>query len=219
MKKSLFTGLIISVMAVATVVTVSLASVNAESVYDEYSEEVILEDYEYTLEEMLVLAIEDEYLAKAMYEAIIEEFGEVRPFSRIVIAEQTHIDLLLPLFETYGITVPEADVDSVVVPESITSALSTGIEAEEANIAMYEKFLAQDNLPDDVRAAFEALLNASTNHLNAFSKDHYSFAGQDMARQIRNMFQKRNAEGKGNLNRSRGNSGSSQGYNGDCPNA
>lgn len=48
-------------------------------------------------------AIIDEYTAKATYEAIITTYSDIRPFTNIVNAEQTHSDLLLPLFETYQI--------------------------------------------------------------------------------------------------------------------
>ncbi len=144
---------------------------------------------EYTIESMLTYAILDEYLAKATYEEILAVYGDVRPFSKIVIAEQTHIDLLLPLFETYGIDVPENNAAaSVVVPDSIASALATGVEAEKANIAMYETFLAQTNLPDDVRTVFESLKAASEKHLNAFQRDRLVGAGYDMAYQFKKMF-------------------------------
>lgn len=194
MKTKLAKTLIIGVMVLTLGFGVALTSVNADSVYsaDEMSL-ALSEDIEYFLEEMLIYALQDEYLAKAEYEAIIETYGEVRPFINIVEAEQTHIDLLLPLFETYGYDLPEnIAADSVVIPESITSAIATGVEGEEANIAMYQAFLAQDNLPDDVRTVFEYLLNASEQHLAAFSKDRYSYYGEDMMNQfqkrIQNMF-------------------------------
>lgn len=158
MKKGLVKGLIVAGVAIVGVFTLSLTSVNAESVYTELSDEtvVVTEDTTYTLEEMLIYAIQDEYLAQAEYNAIIEEFGSIQPFSNIVLAEQTHINLLLPLFETYGIEVPVNNaIDSVVLPESITAALATGIDAETANIAMYNTFLAQTDLPDDVKTVFE----------------------------------------------------------------
>ncbi len=141
---------------------------------------------EYVLEDMLTYAILDEYAAKATYQIIIEAFGEVRPFTNIVNAEQTHIDLLLPLFETYGIEVPEENVN-VVAPDSIASAIVTGIEAEKANIELYETFLLQ-NLPEDVRDVFEQLVMASKHHLAAFSKDRAFGTCYDIANQFRSGF-------------------------------
>lgn len=226
MKKNVLKGLLIAVIAVVGIVTVTVTSVNAQSVYDEYALDTTVEGYEYSLEEMLILAIQDEYMAKAEYEAIIAEFGEVKPFTNILVAEQTHINLLLPLFEAYEIALPANTAsDNVVIPESITSALATGVQAEEANIAMYQAFLSQDNLPDDVRSAFEYLLNASEHHLQAFSQDRYSYYGTDMANQVKNqfkkMFQGSNGQSKGNQYKgSQGQaSGSQYANDGVCPNA
>ncbi len=135
------------------------------------------EEGNYSLEDMLVYAMLDEIHAKQTYEAMIDVYGDVRPFNRIVVAEQKHMDLLLPLFETYQVEVPSGDID-VLVPETMEEALEAGVEAEIANIALYEAFLSQE-LPDDVRAVFESLVAASNNHLEAFSKDRGGmFKGQ-----------------------------------------
>jgi len=136
--------------------TVSLTSVSAQSVYEEYSMDTTIEELDsYTLEEMLNYAILDEYMAKAEYEAIIETFGEIKPFTNIVLAEQTHIDLLVPLFEAYGIVLPENNaVESVVIPDSITSALATGVEAEEE---IPTEFNVKDFDGTEVLYTFDAL--------------------------------------------------------------
>jgi len=183
-------------LAVTGLVVVSLVflgiGVNAASVYDDgenYSTLEITADQVYTIEEMLIAAIEDEYLAQATYQAIIEAYGNIKPFSKIILAEQKHIDLLLPLFETYGITVPvNTAADYVVLPDSISSALATGIEAETLNIAMYQIFLAQENLPEDVQTVFQLLMNASENHLKAFSRDRISGVCSDVANAVQNRF-------------------------------
>lgn len=200
MKNKLMKTLMVAGLALTAIFTITLTSVDAKSVYDDYalesySETFVIEEG-YTLEEMLTYAILDEYMAQAEYQAIIETFGNIMPFVRIVEAEQTHIDMLLPLFETYGIAVPENQAASnVVIPDSITSALATGVEAEEKNIAMYEAFLAQEDLPSDVRDVFEYLKNASEHHLQAFSKDRYNYYGEDMMNQIKNQWRKAFGEG------------------------
>lgn len=160
---------------------------------------------EYSLEDMLTAALLDEYLAQATYQEIILAYGEVKPFTNIVIAEGQHINLLLPLFETYGITVPENQAASqVVLPDSIASALATGVEAEKANIAMYEAFLAQDNLNDDVRSVFELLKTASEHHLAAFSKDRINGAGYNFMYQMRNMFRQGGNQNQSSRQQQRG---------------
>jgi hypothetical protein len=125
---------------------------------------------EFTLEEMLVLALEDEWNAYVTYEAIIETYGEIRPFTKIIFAEATHAALLTPLFDTYGITLPDMpNVEDVIVPASLEEAYALGVEAEIANIALYEAFLLQD-VPEDVVAVFEQLIAGSVHHLAAFER-------------------------------------------------
>ena len=125
---------------------------------------------DWTREELLGYARGDEQLARAEYEKIMDVFGEQRPFSNIMKAEETHIELLLPLFEAYGLEAPE-DVSGahVVIPETLAEAFETGVQAEIHNIAMYEQFLKED-LPEDVEEAFEALMKASESHLKAFER-------------------------------------------------
>ncbi|MDF2950417.1 MAG: uncharacterized protein K0R07_2470, partial [Sedimentibacter sp.] len=107
-------------------------------------------------------------LAQAEYEVIMDTFGVQKPFSNIIKAEATHISLLEPLFEKYNAKMPVKDWKSLVtVPETIEAAFAIGVEAEEKNIAMYEKFLKED-LPDDVKDVFEKLMNASKRHLSAY---------------------------------------------------
>jgi len=129
-----------------------------------------LADTSYTLEEMLTYAIEDEYAAKAEYQAIQDEFGTVRIYSNIMKAEAQHIEALLPLFETYEITVPvDTASEQVVLPVDLATSYDIGVEAEVKNIAMYEAFLKED-LPEDVLFVFENLKNASESHLAAFQR-------------------------------------------------
>lgn len=127
-----------------------------------------LEDENMTLADMLTYAIQDEYLARAEYELIISEYGNVRPFTNIMRAEETHIDALLPLFDAYGIAAPKDEgADNAVSVASLTAAYQAGVSAEVNNIAMYELFL-EETLPDNVKAVFESLMHASENHLRAF---------------------------------------------------
>ncbi len=186
----------------------SVSATSDYAVVEDYGVYALSEDGTYTVEEMLVSAIQDEYLAQATYNAIIEAYGEVKPFTKIVLAEQTHIDLLLPLFVAYGIEVPVNDAaDYVVLPDSISSALATGVEAETLNIAMYETFLNQVDLPDDVQTVFEYLQAASQNHLAAFSRDRLIGAGYDLSNMIKNQFRKggnSSTSERGNMSTERG---------------
>lgn len=127
-----------------------------------------LSDSEYSIEEMLTYAIQDEYLAKAEYELILSEFDITNPFSNIVESEKTHIALLLPLFDAYSITpLEDTAAEHIILPTTLKEVFETGVQAEINNIAMYDRFLDQD-LPDDLRDAFTSLRDASKNHLKAF---------------------------------------------------
>lgn len=135
-----------------------------------YGAKASVENRVYTLEEMLTYAIEDEYLAKAEYKEIMERFGEKRPFTNIIKAEDRHIQALTVLFEAQGLRLPKDTSNSHVIKvESLSDALKTGIQAEIDNIAMYETFLKQD-LPQEVQRVFEQLKKASENHLKAFQR-------------------------------------------------
>jgi hypothetical protein len=124
-----------------------------------------------TLDEMLKYAIQDEYLAKAEYVKIMDQFDVTRPFSNIMKAELQHISALEPLFDKYDVILPEnTSSDYLVIPSTLEEIYAIGVKAEVDNIAMYEKFLAQGDLPDDVKAVFTALQNASENHLKAFER-------------------------------------------------
>lgn len=137
-----------------------------------------LNDKSYTQEEMITYALQDEYLAKAEYEEIISTFNITRPFSNILRAEETHIDLIEPLLEEYDIEFTVPDVENyVVTPTDLLEAYNAGIEAEKLNIQMYENFLKED-LDEDVKLVFERLLNASKNHLQAFERQVDRYNGE-----------------------------------------
>ncbi len=126
----------------------------------------------YTLEQMLTAAIQDEYKAQAQYQAAITALQAENRFSNILKAEGTHIALLTALFETHGIALPENTAAGLVTtPATLEEAYALSAKAESENTAMYDSFLAQTDLPEDVRAAFTALKNASQNHYEAFTKD------------------------------------------------
>ncbi len=129
------------------------------------------EEADPTLAEMLTYAIQDEYLARAEYEAIVSRTTFRNPFFGISRAEAGHVALLEPLFAAYGVALPADDAAArVTIPAGAADAYEAGVAAEIANIAMYERFLALE-LPDDVRSVFEQLAAASRSHLDAFRRN------------------------------------------------
>jgi len=156
-----------SFLAVAVLGTTGLVMAESNSL----GAKAAAADDNYTLQEMLTYAIQDEYLAKAEYAAIIDTFDVTRPYTNIIRAESNHIAELLPLFDNYKVPVPvESSVaGQAIIPATLAETFAIGVEAEKNNIAMYEAFLKQD-LPDDVRAVFENLRDGSIKHLAAFER-------------------------------------------------
>ncbi len=157
-----------SLLALALALTLPLMSMAEES----FGAANVQEGKTYTLEEMLTWAIEDEYLAQAEYKAIMAAFGEARPFTNIMKAEGVHVEHLLPLFAAHGVAVPaDTAAGHVVMPATLEEAYQTGVTAEVHNIAMYEAFLSQGDLPEDVETVFKALKKASESHFDAFQRN------------------------------------------------
>lgn len=128
----------------------------------------LAQEKEYSVEEMLALTLEDEYRAKAMYEAVVARYGQATPFVNLISAEQNHIGMLTNLMTSKGMLVAPV-IQPAQAPDTLEKALQAGAEAEVANIALYEKMLAQDNVPEDVQALFTRLMGASRQHLRAFT--------------------------------------------------
>lgn len=148
----------------------SILSISAFASDSSFGSAAVEENKTYTLSNMLTFAIQDEYLAKAEYQTIMDTFGAQRPFSNIINAEETHIAELEPLFAEYGVTLPANTADDyTLVPSSLLDAFKASVEAEVNNIAMYDAFLQQE-LPDDVSLVFTELKQASEHHLTAFER-------------------------------------------------
>lgn len=157
-------------LAVGLLVALPLSATQVKAETIGFGANGAISDEELSLEDMLVYALQDEYMAQAEYLAIIEAFSAQRPYTNIVKAEAIHIQELLPLFATYGYEVPVDDAASrVVLPESLVDSYTNEVTTELNNIAMYDKFLSQD-LPDDVRLVFDELKAASEKHLVAFQR-------------------------------------------------
>jgi hypothetical protein len=120
------------------------------------------------MEAMLTVLINDEYKARAEYEALVDEFGDQNPFTSLIKAETNHSNALAGLFDAFDLDVPEDNgADYAVVPDSLQEAYEIGIQAEIDNIALYEDYLKLD-LPDAVEQVFENLMTASEHHLATF---------------------------------------------------
>jgi hypothetical protein len=129
-----------------------------------------LSDNDLSVADMLMYAVEDEYLARGEYLAIIDKFGNQKPYDNIVKSEETHLSFLREVYLSYELEFPEdSSEDHIIIPDDLLEAAKTGVQAEIDNIAMYEKFLSYD-LPENVIEVFSALKSGSDSHLLAFEK-------------------------------------------------
>lgn len=117
-------------------------------------------------------AIDDERHAIAFYAAVMEQFGERRPFSRIIEAERRHEGALLKQYERLSLTPPDdawADHE-FIVPATFQEACDIAVVAEIKNKALYDGLISGAH-DDELRTVFTNLGNASQErHLPAFRR-------------------------------------------------
>ncbi len=116
-------------------------------------------------------ALLDEHHASAVYTQVMHQFGAVAPFVNIERAERQHAASLASLLTSRGIPVPSAPA-LTQAPQfsSVSAACAASVDAEVANIALYDELLAT-SMPADVRRVFENNRRASLeNHLPAFAR-------------------------------------------------
>jgi hypothetical protein len=118
----------------------------------------------------LLLALNDEYRAWAIYDQVLIDFGvDTRPFSNIRGSEAHHIDTLISLFVAYDITVPEnLWIGNAPSFDSVPDACAAGVGAEIENAALYDELFTSTER-EDIITVYEALQWASLDkHLPAF---------------------------------------------------
>jgi len=125
-----------------------------------------------SLEQALHAALDDEYHARATYQAVLDAFGDVRPFVNIVESEGRHIQALKRQCEQHGIAVPSDKwAGRVSAPESLKRACEDAMKAERENAALYEKLIEAAREYPDVQDTFRSLQAASQErHLPAFER-------------------------------------------------
>ncbi len=120
------------------------------------------------LQSLLQEAVDEEYLAKNTYQAILDAHGDIRPFNRIIRSEQMHIDAVKKVAENHGFELTEPK-STVVAPKSIEESYARGLEIEKADVTELRELLKK-NLPEDVKTTLNYLLKGSENHLRAFTR-------------------------------------------------
>lgn len=111
----------------------------------------------------------DEQHAYAVYAAVIEQFGAVRPFVNIQRAETQHAAAWEAMFERYGIETPEVPAFDLPTFTNLSEACAVAAEAEVANFDLYDTMLESFEPYPDLQFVAQNLRDASEfNHLPAF---------------------------------------------------
>jgi len=111
-------------------------------------------------------ALRDEYRGEAMYNRVLKDHGDVRPFSNVVRAERRHAAFLEELLKARGVAVPEHREATAEAPAfaSVKEACAAAVEFETKNVALYDRLTAAGPLPDDVKRVFDHNRVASLDH-------------------------------------------------------
>ena len=119
-----------------------------------------------TQQAAVVEALQDEWQGEAIYARVLEDHGDIRPFSNVVHAERRHSAFLEDLIESRGLPVPENRWAGSEVPAYVSrqEACVAAVEFEVRNVALYDRLLAAGPLPEDVRLVFEHNRMASLDH-------------------------------------------------------
>ncbi len=118
-------------------------------------------------------ALDDEYKAYSVYDAVIAKLGAVRPFSMIIRAEESHIASLKSVLDKYGEAIPSNPyAGKVTVKNTLKEKCQIGVDAEIANVALYkDQLLPKVTAYSDITSVFNNLMNASNDkHLPSFEK-------------------------------------------------
>ncbi|NNE67973.1 MAG: DUF2202 domain-containing protein [Pyrinomonadaceae bacterium] len=121
--------------------------------------------------EGLLLALNDEYMATAIYAGVNEKFDNPRPFVNIVEAEKRHTKRLVEIFNKYELPVPENEwLGKAPGYESVLNACKAGIDAEIENKKLYDRIFDSTE-KEDILTVYKALQRASEqNHKPAFER-------------------------------------------------
>lgn len=118
-----------------------------------------------------LLGPDGEYAAIASYQAVIDTYGAVEPYTTILQAELRHANALTRQLNRFGIEVPQNPyLGKVEAPASLTTAAQAWAEGEVLNVEMYDQLIKKNTDPRLDRI-FNNLRRASLeSHLPLFEK-------------------------------------------------
>ncbi len=121
---------------------------------------------------VITAGIMDEWQAYAVYDAVIDQFGAVRPFTNIQRAEAQHANAWATIFERYDLPLPARPVlEELPEIASLADACAVAAEAEIANMALYNTMMTTlADYPDMLQVATALRAASADKHLPAFER-------------------------------------------------
>ncbi|MBP6996645.1 MAG: hypothetical protein KBB39_10955 [Phycicoccus sp.] len=111
-----------------------------------------------------------EYAASAAYSAVLAAYGRVEPYASIQAAEERHVGALIRQLARLGVAVPSNPyLGQLTAPDNLQEAAAAWAKGEVANVALYDRLLAQANGDPSVTRVLSNLRRASLEqHLPQF---------------------------------------------------
>ena len=124
------------------------------------------------VKDTLSKTLDNEYKLQAYYQAVINKFGDQRPFSMIIGAETQHIAVITSLDEKYGLTpVTNQWAGHTFSLVSLQAACKTSASYEQSTVGLLSTLLPQvSNYPDITQVLINIKDASQNNHLPAFEK-------------------------------------------------
>jgi len=117
----------------------------------------------------LAVAIQEEYTAMNTYQAVVDELGDVQPFSRIARSEQQHVNALIRVAQRFGIEVREnAGEVAEIEWSTLEEACQMGVTFEQMDAALYDELLPNTTNPMLTRVYTNLQRASLEKHLPAF---------------------------------------------------
>ena len=119
--------------------------------------------------QILQIAVYDEFKAYEIYTKVIEKFGNINPFINIKEAEAVHYSVLIQIMQKYNIEVPINDLENKIsIPETFIECYELGVAGEINNIALYNHLLSYAQDSDIIDTLYRLQAASYNNHLPAF---------------------------------------------------
>jgi hypothetical protein len=113
-------------------------------------------------------ALVTEWRSEALYDDLARQIG--RPFPRLERSEERHADALVRLLDAHGQLAPQSPDLKTTEATSPAQACALALENERANVAMYDRLIA-NGPPADVKCVYEHLREMSVlRHIPALER-------------------------------------------------